>query len=158
VPLRAMRDVNFPLRGPGFLEISKADQFLNDAAILWIAGNVEIYEGEHRLGPPRLLAARVSLPSDLSFASYDGAMQHTLGSLLSAETDIPWDQAMMDVLFEYPILSDASRFSIRPAFARLGFRVVTVLRFTPPDGAVRAFEFTGDPGLVRLDPRWHQAA
>ncbi|HVO96530.1 MAG TPA: HupE/UreJ family protein, partial [Bryobacteraceae bacterium] len=22
----------------------------------------------------------------------------------------------------------------------------------------RAFEFTGDPGLVRLDPRWHQAA
>jgi hypothetical protein len=37
-------------------------------------------------------------------------------------------------------------------------RVVTVLRFLPPGGAVRAFEFTGDPGLVRLDPRWHQAA
>ena len=25
-------------------------------------------------------------------------------------------------------------------------------------GAVRAFEFTGDPGLIRLDPRWYQAA
>ena len=36
--------------------------------------------------------------------------------------------------------------------------MVTVLRFLPPGGAVRAFEFTGDPGLVRLDPRWHQAA
>ena len=23
---------------------------------------------------------------------------------------------------------------------------------------MRAFEFVGDPGLVRLDPRWHQAA
>ena len=23
---------------------------------------------------------------------------------------------------------------------------------------MRAFEFYGDPGLVRLDPRWHQAA
>ena len=23
---------------------------------------------------------------------------------------------------------------------------------------MRAFEFDGDPGLVRLDPRWHQAA
>ena len=23
---------------------------------------------------------------------------------------------------------------------------------------MRAFEFHGDPGLVRLDPRWHQAA
>jgi len=39
-------------------------------------------------------------------------------------------------------------------------RVVTVLRFSPatPDRVVRAFEFVGDPGLVRLDPRWRQAA
>ena len=36
--------------------------------------------------------------------------------------------------------------------------MVTVLRFLPPGGAVRAFEFPGDPGLVRLDPRWYQAA
>jgi hypothetical protein len=33
-----------------------------------------------------------------------------------------------------------------------------VLRFVTPGGAVRAFEYSGDPGLVRLDPRWHQAA
>jgi uncharacterized membrane-anchored protein YitT (DUF2179 family) len=32
------------------------------------------------------------------------------------------------------------------------------LRFLPPNGAVRALEYTGDPGLVRLDPRWYQAA
>jgi hypothetical protein len=36
--------------------------------------------------------------------------------------------------------------------------VSTALRFLPPGGGVRAFEFHGDPGLVRLDPRWHQAA
>ena len=60
--------------------------------------------------------------------------------------------------FEYPIQSEQSRFSIHPALARLGLRVVTVLRFVPASGEVRAFEFTGDPGLVRLDPRWHQAA
>ena len=35
---------------------------------------------------------------------------------------------------------------------------MTVLRFLPPGGATRAYEFHGDPGLVRLDPRWHQAA
>jgi hypothetical protein len=67
-------------------------------------------------------------------------------------------QAMLDVLLEYPIGSDRSRFSIHPALARLGVRVVTVLRYQPPAGAERAFELTGDPGLVRLDPRWHQAA
>jgi hypothetical protein len=37
-------------------------------------------------------------------------------------------------------------------------RVVTALRFLLPAGAVRAFELAGDPGLVPLDPRWHQAA
>jgi len=158
VPLKAMRDVNFPLRGPGFLELSKADQFLADAASLWIAGNVEIYEDDNRLGTPRLLAERVALPSDRSLESYDTAIQHVWGPRLPDDTEIAWDQAVMDVLFEYPIATDASRFSIRPAFARLGLRVVTVVRFLPPGGAVRAFEFTGDPGLVNLDPRWHQAA
>jgi hypothetical protein len=32
------------------------------------------------------------------------------------------------------------------------------MRFLAPARDVRAFAFTGDPGLVRLDPRWHQAA
>src|SRR5260370_10837430 len=64
---------------------------------------------------------------------------------------------MFDVLFEYPIPSDRSEFSIHPGLARLGLRTITVLRFLPP-GVLRAFEFNGDPGLVRLDPRWHQAA
>jgi hypothetical protein len=41
---------------------------------------------------------------------------------------------------------------------RLGLRVSTALRFLPPGGAARAFEFHGNPGLVQLDPRWHQAA
>jgi hypothetical protein len=39
-----------------------------------------------------------------------------------------------------------------------GPQVVTTLRYLPPDGAERAFELHGNPGLVRLDPRWHQAA
>ena len=158
VPLRAMRDVNFPLRGPGYLELSQADQYLNDAALLWVAGSIDIYEGESRLQPAHVIATRVSLPSDRSFQSYDSAMRHLSGPRLSADTEIPWDQAMLDVLLEYPISSETSRFSIRPAFARLGLRVVTIVRFLPPGGAVRAFEFTDDPGLVRLDPRWHQAA
>jgi hypothetical protein len=62
------------------------------------------------------------------------------------------------VLFEYPIQSEQSHFSIHPALARLGLRVVTVLRFLPASGGLRAFEFNGDPGVIRLDPRWHQAA
>ena len=158
VPLKAMRDVNFPLRGPGFLDLSRADPFLRDAALLWIAGSIELQQDSIRVDSPRLIAARVSLPSDRSFVSYDDALRHVSGAPLAAATEIAWDQAMLDALFEYPIASDDSQFSIRPSFARLGLRVVTVVRFIPPRADVRAFEFTGDPGLIQLDPRWHQAA
>src|SRR4030095_9102178 len=48
--------------------------------------------------------------------------------------------------------------SIHPAFERLGLRVVTVLRFLPPTGVTRAFEFLGDPRMVRLDSHWDHAA
>ena len=44
VPLEAMRDVNFPENGPGYLVISQADQTINDAAVIWIAREVGIYE------------------------------------------------------------------------------------------------------------------
>jgi hypothetical protein len=56
-----------------------------------------------------------------------------------------------------PISSADSEFSIDTELARLGMRTITVLRFVTADGVERAFEFSGNPGLVRLDPSWHQA-
>jgi hypothetical protein len=158
VPLRACRDVDFPKRGPGYLDLARADASLRDAAVLWIADAIQLYEGEARLPNPRVVEARVSLESDRSFASYEEALAHVRGARLPLDTEIYWNQTMLDVLVEYPIHSDQSDFSIQPGFARLGLRVGTVLRFLPPGGVVRAFEFVGDPGLVRLDPRWRQAA
>jgi len=158
VPLKAMRDVDFPTRGPGYLDIPRADQSLRDAATLWISDNVELYEGDARLQNPQVISARVSLESERFFESYETAFSHVTSPRLPAATEIYWNQGLLDVLFEYSIQSDESRFSIRPALSVLGIRVATVLRFLPPGGAVRAFEFEGDPGLVRLDPRWHQAA
>jgi hypothetical protein len=158
VPLKAMRDVEFPKHGPGYLDLARADLALRDAAILWISNSVELYEGESRLMNPVIVETRVSLESDRSFTSYEEALKHITGPRLADETDIYWNQAMLDVLFEYPIKSEASNFSMRAGMERLGLRVITVLRFIPPSGVVRAFEFNGDPGLIRLDPRWSQAA
>ena len=158
VPLRACRDVDFPTRGPGYLDLARVDASLRDAATLWISDNVVLYEGDTRLRNPVVVAARVSLESERFAESYDEALAHITGAKLPIETELYWNQGLLDVLFEYPINSDLSSFSIQPRFAGLGLRVATVLRFLPPGGAVRAFEFDGDPGLVRLDPRWHQAA
>jgi uncharacterized membrane-anchored protein YitT (DUF2179 family) len=150
--------VDFPRRGIGILDLARADAALSNAARLWIADNVELYEAEVRLGYPRVVEVRASLPSDKSFASYEEALAHVTGPRLPDNTELYWNQGLLDVLFEYPIRSDSSEFSIHPRLERLGLRTVTALRFLPPGGATRAYEFHGDPGLIRLDPRWHHAA
>ena len=158
VPLKTMRDVDFPERGQGYLDFDRVDPALREGAMLWISDFIDVYENDARLPKPRVVETRLSLESDPSFASYDQALAHVTGPKLTNQTAIFWDQLMLDVLFEYPIQSDQSRFSIHPDLDRLAARVVIALRFLPPNGAVRAFEFLGDPGLVRLDPRWFQAA
>jgi hypothetical protein len=158
VPMKAMRDIEFPKRGPGYLEMARVDEYLHDATEQWISNFTDIDENAVRLPKPELVSARVSLESDRSFASYDQALAHVTGPRLPDNIELYWDQAMLDVLLDYPIESDQSAFSIHPGYERLGLRVITVLRFMPPTGVVRAFEFNGDPGLVRLDPRWYQAA
>ena len=153
-----MRDIDFPTTGPGYLDFSRVQSLLPDAATLWISDGIDIYEGETRLPKPRVVQTQVSLQSDRSFASWESALAHVISERLPNGTNVYWNQALFDVLFEYPIHSDRSSFSIQSRLGRLGLRVVTVLRFVPPDGPVRAFEFTSDPGLLRLDPGWRQAA
>jgi len=157
-PLAAMRDIQFPTRERDYLDLERAEAAVRDAATLWISDSVSIFEDGARLPAPDIVSTRISLPSDRSFTSYDSALAHITAPALAPETTLVWSQAMMDVLFEYPIASERSRFDINPQLGRLGLRVVTALRFVSPDGVERAFELRGDPGLVRLDPRWHQSA
>ena len=158
VPLQAMQEVEFPRRGAGLLDLARAEPALRTAALLWFADNIEIFEGETRSGAPRLVAVRASLPSDRSFTSFEDALAHVTGAPLPPGMDLIWSQGLLDVLFEYPVRADTAEFSINPGLARLGRSVVTSLRYLPPDGSVRAYELHGDQGLLRLDPRWHQAA
>ena len=157
LPLSAMRDIEFPERPGGYLDTEKLAPLLPGAARLWIADFVTNYEGGARLPKPRVVATHLSLPSDRSFQSFDEAFRHITGPELPNSTNVRWEHVMFDVLLECPIQSERSDFSIRPGTERLGARVVTVLRFVTPGGAVRAYEFAGDAGLVHLDPRWLDA-
>jgi len=157
VPLESMRDIEFPQYGPGYLDLDAVHPLLRQAATLWISDYLEIYEGDVELGEPRIAAIRISLPSDRSFVDYDEALAHLSGPLLPLETELPWQQAMLDVAFVYTIASDQSKFAVRPSLAHLGLSTMTVLRFKPPGGGERVFQYYGNPGLVRLDPRWYQA-
>ena len=157
-PLEAMRDVNFPLLGPGYLDIAHSTPLLKDAARVWLAGDLHLYENDRPLGDANIVAARVSLPSDRSFTTFDSAVAHATSAPMDTATQLPWKQAMLDVVLDYRIASGSSRFSIDPGLARLAVHTTTVLRFLPVTGGERDFEYLGDPGFVRLDPRWTQAA
>jgi HupE / UreJ protein len=158
VPLQAMRDIDYPRRAREYVDLARADQSLRDATNTWIVSDIELYEGEALLPGPTLVSVRASLPSDDSFRSYETALAHLTGPRLADDTEFVWNQGLLDVWLTYPIQSEASRFSINVRWGRLGVRTVTALRLVAPGGAIRAFELVGDPGLVQLDPRWHQAA
>jgi hypothetical protein len=156
-PLEAMQDITFPTFGPGYLDVPRAESQLRDAARLWLADSIELYEGERRVPRLDIVAVRASIPSDRSFAEYDSALAHLAAAPLPLGLELPWQQALLDVQFEAPIESANSLFSIRPRTERLGRRVVNAVRFFGPSGVERVFQIEGDAGVVALDPRWHQS-
>jgi hypothetical protein len=158
LPLKPITDAEYPRRERDYVDLPRIGPALDGVAMGWLEDQIDVYEGDTRLGPPRVVATRMSVDSEKTFGSYEQALAHVTGPPLSPDTNLFWEQGLLDVLFEYPIESDRSDFSIRARYDRLALQVVTVLRFLPPGGAVRAFELQGDAGVVRLDPRWHQAA
>ena len=158
VPLLSMRDYNFPIRDPGYLKLPEATELSHEAAVQWIGNYVEMFEAGTSLGLPEVTDVRIAIPGDKAFQSYEMALANVRSPALVAGTDLPPQQAMLDVLMEWPISSDGSEFTIDSRWAHLGLSTLTVLRFLPAGGSERAFQYTGNLGLFRLDPRWHQAA
>jgi hypothetical protein len=156
-PLEAMQDIEFPTYGEGYLDIARADNALRNAALVWLAKDIVLYEDGRPIPAPDLVAVRASIPSDRSFATLDGALAHVRAPPLPDDTRLVWQQALLDVLFEAPIASARSAFAIDARLDRLGRRVTTAVQLVSADGPVRVFELQGNAGLVQLDPRWHQS-
>jgi hypothetical protein len=158
VPLKTMRDVQFPEQTSGYLDVRQLEPMLADMATVWLSTFIDVYENDVQLAKPRLMATQISIASDRSFAGFDQALAHIKEAKPGNSEYLVWNQVWLDAQFETPIHSDRSAFSIHPRLGHLANRVVTVLRFVPPGSDIRAFEFEGDPGIVPLDPRWTQAA
>ena len=80
VPLGSMRDIQFPLRGPGYIMIEEADLYLRDAAVLWLVDYLQLFENDELLERPGVAGTRISLPSNRAFVSFDSALDHILGT------------------------------------------------------------------------------
>ena len=158
VPMSAMREIDHPKNADGYVDLAQVEKPLRNAAETWVSSSFALYEGDTELPKPTIVSVRAAFPSDRSIASYEEFLAHLAAPQFTNEIRFDWAQGLLDIQYETPIRSDRSDFSINPQFGRLGLKTITVLRFMPPDNPIRAFEFSGDPGLVRLDPRWHQAA
>ena len=84
-PLKAMRDMDVPTLSNGFLDLSRMGPTLQDAATLWIGDFVDVYENGQLLPKAAVTAARVSLPSDKAFATYDEAVAEYMNAVLESE-------------------------------------------------------------------------
>ncbi len=160
VPMASINDIPWPQRQDGMLDLASAElgSTLTAAATQGIADQLVMYENGVELPAPRVSAVTISLPSDLSFESFDAALAHITGPRLPDETSLMSTQGLLDIAFDYSIQSDRSKFAVHPNFRQLGLTVLTVLRFLPPGGTERVLALHDDPGIVHIDPSWTQAA
>jgi hypothetical protein len=158
VPLLAITDANLPKDGTGYLAMAYLDPALREAANQ-ISNGIVFLEGDERLVRYDMANARISLPSDRSFDSYERALARVRGAKLPDTTQLYYNQGFLDLELNFPIRSQESLFSMRVLFGRgMAQRTATYINFIRSDGAVRSFRIHDDTPLVRLDPKPHQAA
>ncbi len=92
-PLAAMNEAEVPTRGPGYIDLARADEALRGAAKVYLTDNLTVTENDTPLPAPRVVHARVSLPSDKSFASYEEALAHLEGPPLDPSLELLLDPA-----------------------------------------------------------------
>jgi len=158
MPLKSYADGDYYHHADGSVDLARADGPLRTAAQVALFENLKLFENGRQLPFPHIVAVRMALDSDRSFATYDQAMAEMKGPPLAAQAGVFWEQAKLDVWFEYPIQSDRSNFSIHAAFDRLAVHETTALQFMSPNGITRAYDLAGDAGVVSMDPNWLNAA
>lgn len=153
-PLEAMRDIEFPQFGAGYLDIAAAEPQLRDAALRWLAPALRL-DAAGRPTPPVLTAVRASLPSSRAFADHQTAAAHLAAPPLDNSVAVPWRQAWLDAAFAYQ--PAPAPLTLTPRLAGLGRSTNISLTVLWPDGRQTAFTFSANPGPLRLAPAWHEA-
>jgi hypothetical protein len=152
VPMEALTEVQFPLRGPGFLDLARADPALLEAAQLYLLDALELFADGERLSAGRIVRARVAPVGDRSFVDFASALTLVRSERLADGEELYWKQGSLDVLLSYPLAKPAQRFAMEAHLERLGAETHTVLHFVPPAGPERLFTYVGAPGRIDFEP------
>jgi len=156
VPLEALTEVQFPVGALGYLDTSRIGAATQDATQIYFSQSMRLFADGKALGSGRILKTRIVGSSDKSFVGLPTALAN-LDKQLAAGDEIHWKQASLDVLTSYPLAVANAKISLETNFDRLAAETHTVLRFVPPDGAERIYNYMGNPGRIELDPGWWHA-
>ena len=155
VPLEAMRDMDFPLRDDGSLDLVRVRTLLPEAAQVWLVNAIRITADGRTLAVPRITGTRVAMPNDRAFDTFSAARASFTRRAPDTEI-IQWQQVLFDVALEYTLPSVGARPVLHPDLASLGVRTTSVLHVIRADGRERLLTYDGNPGAVDLDPAWYQ--
>jgi len=155
VPTLLLASMRFPAAATRELDLGLAGPAV-ERAVTAVGREIVLAAGGRPLAPEPL-AARLSLPSDRSFESWDAAVAH-LRAALAPGTVIYADQGFFDAHYAYAVPEGAA-LSVETRLVRaLREHLVLSLRYLPEGGAERAYRITSLDGAVALDPSWHEAA
>ena len=155
VPLDLLTAVPFPT-ARGEIEVQSARPALERALGL-LGEAIAVFDNGRRVAPSAV-AARLSLPSDQSFADYHGAAAH-LARATPADAEIYSNQGYFDGHLRYAIGSPHAMLSLRSTLRRdLGDSVKLTVRYLPADGTERQLLMTSRSGRVTLNPTPYEAA
>ncbi len=154
-PLFLFKSVKFPVSNVQ-IDVDKSIPAL-ERAIAAYEQSLTLFENGRPLTASHAIA-RLSLPSDRSFQTYEEASSH-VAQPLERGTSIYIDQGYVDARITYPIGSPDSEFAIRTTAGReLGDYLKLAVRYLPLDADSRAMVITSLSGTVALNPMWWRAA
>lgn len=158
VPLAAVKDIQFPVRGEaGYLDLEALPSILPGAADQWIAAGFEVFDHGELVSRPEVDQPRISLISDQSFDSYQSALEHLAAPPVAASENVFLDQVWFDMRLRYRLDSNQPAVAIDPKVAGWAVRVSTDLKILDSEGQARTLLFEGNPGMIYLAPAWTDA-
>lgn len=159
VPLAAVKDIQFPVRGEaGYLDLDALPSMLPGAAEHWIAGGFDVFDHGQPVPRPEVMQPRISTIDDQSFTSYQAASDHLSGPPVPTTENLFLDAVWFDMRLRYRLSSAQPDVAVAPNVADWGVRVSTDMKIVGPGGGVRSLSFEGNPGWIHLDPRWTDAS
>ena len=158
VPLSSMKEVEFPLVNNLYLDIPNIKPSLQQAAELWFVDNLKMTQDKQALTQVSVKSARISLPSNRAFISYEQALTHVRSEQWDLPSQLVWNQQYLDVEIEVNAKNKDSNIEIDFGLQRLAHRVAIDLRFQLLNSDERAFEFNAREGAVLLNPSPWQAS